>query len=72
MTFATATGGNWGDLAGIAILDSAGVPVMLWSGTFPSPRTINDGQTFQIPAGALALPRPAASKTLTTIPVSMT
>src|SRR5829696_6838609 len=62
VTFATATGGgNWGDLAGIAILDSAGSPVMMWSGTFNSPRTINDGQTFQIPAGALTLPRPAAS-----------
>jgi hypothetical protein len=66
VTSATATGGNWGDLAGIAILDSAGVPVMMWSGTFNSPRTINDGQTFQIPAGALTLPRPAASKTLRT------
>src|SRR5829696_1921533 len=72
VTFATATGGNWGDLAGIGIYDSTGTPRILWIGPFGSPKTINDGQTFQIPAGALALPLPTASKPLRMIALSRT
>jgi hypothetical protein len=52
VTFPTASA-SWGTVVGIAVWDSAGTPVMLWSGTLTSSKTVDNGDTFKIPAGSL-------------------
>jgi hypothetical protein len=54
VTFPTATA-NWGTVLGIGIVDSAGSPVLLWVGTLTSSKTVDNGDTFKIPAGSLTL-----------------
>lgn len=55
VTFPTASGGSWGTVQGIGIYDSAGTPVLLWVGALTTPKTIDDGDTFKILAGALTI-----------------
>lgn len=52
VTFPTATA-SWGTVVGVAIFDSAATPVMLWSGTLTSSKTVDNGDTFKIPLGSL-------------------
>lgn len=52
-TFPQASGGNWGTITHFAIVDSAthGGGNFLYHGAFSSSKTIDDGDTFKIPAG---------------------
>jgi hypothetical protein len=52
--FPAATG-SWGTIVAMAIFDSAGSPVALWSGAVSPNKTIDSGDTFRIPAGQLTL-----------------
>lgn len=52
VTFPTATA-SWGTVVGAAVFDSAGTPVMIWSGPLASSKTVDNGDTFKIPAGSL-------------------
>lgn len=54
VTFPTATA-NWGTVLGIAIIDSAATPVILWIGTLAASKVIDNGDTFKIPATQLVL-----------------
>ena len=51
----TASGGNWGSITHWALFDAAVDGNMLIYGTFDTPRTVNDGDTFQVAAGDLAI-----------------
>lgn len=52
VTFPTATA-SWGTVLGIAVIDSAGTPVLIWIGTLTTSKTVDTGDTFKIPAGSL-------------------
>jgi hypothetical protein len=54
ITFPTATA-DWGTIVAGAIFDSAGSPVMLWSGNFASSKAIETGDVFKVPAGSLTV-----------------
>lgn len=45
----------WGTVTFLGIMDALTSGNMIWPGVPSSPRTINTGQTFQIPAGQLRL-----------------
>lgn len=49
--FPTASGGNWGSIVGIGIIDNASL--LMLTIALPIARTINDGQVFDIPSGAI-------------------
>jgi hypothetical protein len=60
ITFDPASGGNWGTITHIAIMDSlqddsAGQGNVLFYGALTTPKTIEDGDTFQITAGNLTV-----------------
>ena len=42
-------------VTGVAVYDSAGSPLRIWHGTLSSSKTVNAGDTFQIPIGDLDL-----------------
>lgn len=52
-TFPNATGGDWGEVLGIAIRENGGTPV--WIGAFNVSKIVIDGQGFQLPAGSTTL-----------------
>lgn len=54
ITFPTASA-NWGTIVAGAIFDSAGTPVMLWSGNFAASKAIETGDVFKVPAGSLTV-----------------
>lgn len=54
VTFPTASA-NWGTVTHAAIFDSAGSPVMIWYGALTASKTVDNGDTFKIPAGSLTL-----------------
>lgn len=54
VTFPTATA-SWGTVTHIAVFDSAGSPVFLWYGPLTASKTVDNGDTFRIPSGSLAL-----------------
>ncbi len=54
VTFPTATA-TWGTVTGLAIFDSAATPVMIWYGPLTASKTVDNGDTFKIPTGSLAL-----------------
>jgi len=51
--FAAASGGNWGYVSGIAIVDSLtyGAGNVLFHGALTTPRIVTDGDTFKFNAG---------------------
>lgn len=51
--FAAASGGNWGTITHIAILDASTSGNMLGWAALTTSRTINDGDILRIPAGDL-------------------
>lgn len=57
IAFNQATGGDWGWVSGVAILDSAtyGAGRMLWGGPLATPREIRENDTFQFPAQSLKI-----------------
>jgi hypothetical protein len=57
ITFPAASGGAWGTVTHIALVDSAthGAGNVLWHGPLTASKVINDGDTFKINAGDLDL-----------------
>lgn len=57
ITFPAASGGNWGTVTHIAIVDSAshGAGNVIWHGVLTASKVVNDGDTFKINAGDLDL-----------------
>ena len=55
ITFDPASGGNWGTITHIAILDAASAGNVLFYGALTTSKTIEDGDTFQITAGNLTV-----------------
>ena len=53
--FAAASGGNWGALTHAAIFDASTAGNMLAWSALTTPRTINDGDVFRIPAAGLTV-----------------
>lgn len=54
VTFPTATG-SWGEITHVAVLDaSSGGNVLFW-GAVTTPKTIEDGDTFQVSSGNLTI-----------------
>jgi hypothetical protein len=51
--FAAASGGNWGTITHVAILDASTSGNMLGWAALSTSRTINDGDVLRIPAGDL-------------------
>jgi hypothetical protein len=51
--FAAASGGNWGTITHVAILDASSSGNMLGWAALSTSRTINDGDVLRIPAGDL-------------------
>jgi len=51
--FAAASGGNWGTITHIAVLDASTSGNMLGWAALTTSRTINDGDILRIPAGDL-------------------
>lgn len=51
--FAAASGGNWGTITHVAILDASTSGNMLGWAELTTSRTINDGDVLRIPAGDL-------------------
>ena len=55
ITFDPASGGNWGTITHIAVLDASTAGNVLFYGTLTTSKTIEDGDTFQITAGNLTV-----------------
>lgn len=55
ITFDPASGGDWGTITHIAILDAASAGNVLFYGALTTSKTIEDGDTFQITAGNLTV-----------------
>jgi hypothetical protein len=55
ITFDPASGGNWGTITHIAILDASTAGNILFYGALTTSKTIEDGDTFQITAGNLTV-----------------
>jgi hypothetical protein len=57
VTFPAASGGNWGTITHVAVMDSAthGAGNVIFHGSVTSSKTIDDGDTFQISAGNLTI-----------------
>jgi len=55
ITFTTASGGNWGTITSVAILDNVthGAGNILFYGDITTPKVVNDGDTFKFSAGDL-------------------
>ena len=50
LTFGPASGGNWGTIVGIGIMDASTAGNLMWFGSLTTNRTVNDGTTFTIAA----------------------
>ena len=55
VTFDPASGGNWGEITHVAVLDAASAGNVLFYGAVTTPKTIEDGDTFQISTGNLTI-----------------
>ena len=55
IAFAAASGGSWGTVTHMAIMDAASGGNMLYHGPLTASRTVNDGDVFRFIAGALVL-----------------
>jgi len=55
VTFNPASGGDWGTITHIAILDNSASGNVLFYGTLTTSKTIQDGDTFQITSGNLTV-----------------
>lgn len=55
ITFDPASGGDWGTITHIAILDALTAGNVLFYGALTTSKTIEDGDTFQITAGNLTV-----------------
>ena len=55
ITFDPASGGNWGTITHIAILDAASSGNVLFYGALTTSKTSEDGDSFQITAGNLTV-----------------
>ena len=55
ITFDPASGGNWGTITHIAVLDATTAGNVLFYGALTTSKTIEDGDTFQITAGNLTV-----------------
>jgi len=53
VTFDAASGGNWGTITHIGVWDALSGGNVLFHGAVTTPKTIEDGDTFQISAGNL-------------------
>lgn len=53
LAFAQASGGTWGTITHIALMDAITAGNVLWSGALAAPRTVNDGDTFRFAIGNL-------------------
>jgi hypothetical protein len=51
----TASGANYGTVTHVGIFDAATGGNLLWHGPLTASKTVNNGDTFQIAAGALTL-----------------
>lgn len=51
----TANGAAWGTIVGIGIYDAATAGNLIAYGTLAASKTINDGDSFQFPAAAVAI-----------------
>jgi hypothetical protein len=51
----TASGANFGTISHAAIFDASTSGNCLWQGALTSSKTINDGDTFQMPSGQLSV-----------------
>lgn len=45
----------WGTVLGGGVYDSAGTPVLIWSGTLGASKDIQTGDSFKIPSGSLTV-----------------
>jgi hypothetical protein len=55
VTFDPASGGDWGEITHIAIIDALTTGNVLFYGTLTTAKTIQDGDTFQITSGNLTV-----------------
>lgn len=55
LSFAAASGGNWGTVTHYALFDAASSGNMLMHGELGTSRAVNDGDTIRIAAGALSI-----------------
>ena len=55
ITFVAASGGNWGTITHVAIMDALTTGNMMAHGALTSSVIINDGDTFEVAAGDLDL-----------------
>jgi hypothetical protein len=57
VTFPAASGGNWGTITHVAVMDNAthGAGNVIFHGSVTSAKQIDDGDTFQISAGNLTI-----------------
>lgn len=55
ITFPTASGGNWGTITAVTLLDNTthGAGNILFWGALTTPKTVNDGDTFKFSTGDL-------------------
>lgn len=53
ITFPTASGGNWGTITHVAILDASSGGNFLFHGALSASKVVNDGDVFKFLAGAL-------------------
>lgn len=51
----TASGANYGTVTHVGIFDASTAGNLLWHGALTASKTVNDGDTLQIAAGALTL-----------------
>lgn len=51
----TPSGENWGDVGAIGLYDAASGGNLLWFTNLTAVETINDGDTFELPAGIIDL-----------------
>lgn len=51
ITFAAASGGNWGTITHVGIFDASTNGNLLWWSALTASKTVNDGDIFEITAG---------------------
>jgi hypothetical protein len=54
VTFGPASA-SWGTVVAAGIYDSAGTPVLLWSGNLSASKTIDNGDSFQFAIGQVTV-----------------
>jgi hypothetical protein len=58
ISFPTASGGSWGTITHWAIMDAGSGGNAIWEDALTTPKTVADGETFEIPVGDLTLSLP--------------